>query len=258
VKGRLFQAGDEAVTVVNEAFARKMWGEEEPLGKRVLSNYDPYQVPLEVVGVVRQARDWRFSADEQIEMFVPWWHFAQQLNTVRYLVRTSGDPRALIAPARERVRSLDSRIPLEFTTLESEFTDSTAERRFVAGVLMVFAAAGLALALVGIFGVVSYSVAQRRREIGIRIALGARVGRVRAEARAAALGPTVVGLALGTAGAALMSRFVEALLYEGVPARDPGMYLGVMAVFLAAAALASDLPARRAASVDPASVLREE
>ncbi|HKJ03886.1 MAG TPA: FtsX-like permease family protein, partial [Longimicrobiales bacterium] len=258
VRGRLFEDGDESVTVVNEAFALRLWGDEDPIGKRVLSNFDPFQVPLEVVGVVRQARDWRFSAEEQMEMFVPWWHFAQQLNTIRYLVRTTGDPRDLVTPARARVMALESRIPLEFTTLASEFADSTAERRFTAGILLAFAGTGLVLALVGIFGVVSYSVAQRRREIGIRMALGARSGRVRAQARAAALIPTSAGLVLGIGGATLLSRFMEALLYEGVPPRDPLLDLGILAVFLGAAALAADLPARRAASVDPASVLRDE
>ncbi|MEJ2205935.1 MAG: ADOP family duplicated permease [Gemmatimonadota bacterium] len=258
VKGRLFKPGDQGVAVVNEAFARGLWGEDDALGKRVVSNFDPRMETLEVVGVVRQARDWRFAAEEQMEMFVPWWRYTQQVNTLRYLVRTTGDPGDLIAPARERVSALEARIPLEFTTLEDEFADSTAERRFVAGILLTFAATGLLLSLVGIFGVVSYAVAQRRREIGIRMALGARSDRVRAEARASALGPAVAGLLLGGAGAMLLSRFVEALLYEGVPPRDPVLYLGVAVVFLAAAAAASDLPARRAASADPAMVLREE
>jgi hypothetical protein len=258
VRGRLFEPGDEGVTVVNEAFARRLWGEEDPIGKRVLNNFDPFQVPLEVVGVVRQARDWRVSPEEQMEMFVPWWHFAQQLNSIQYLVRTSGDPRDLIGPARERVAGLESRIPLEFTTLASEFADTTAERRFVAGILVAFAGAGLVLALVGIFGVVSYSVAQRRREIGIRMALGARSGQVRSEVRGAALVATGAGLLTGAAGAALLSRSMESLLYEGVSPRDPVLYLGALALFLAAAALAADLPAGRAAAVDPASVLREE
>lgn len=258
VRGRLFAPGDERVTVVNEAFARRLWGDEDPIGKRVLSNYDPFQEPLEVIGVVRQARDWRVSPEEQMEMFVPWWHFAQQLNSIQYLVRTSGDPSDLIGAARERVMGLESRIPLEFTTMASSLADSTAERRFVAGVLLAFAGAGLVLALVGIFGVVSYSVAQRRREIGIRMALGARSGRVRAEARATALIASGAGLALGGGGAAFLSRYMESLLYEGVPPRDPILYLGVLALFLGAAALAADLPAAKAAAVDPASVLREE
>lgn len=258
VRGRHFRPGEERVTVVNEELARRLWGDGDPLGRRVLSNYDPYQEPLEVVGVVRQARDWRTDPGEQMEIFVPWWHFAQQLQDIRYLIRTPGDPSDLIDLVRQRVHALESRVPLEFTTLESEFAASTADRRFVAGVLGLFALSGLVLSLVGIFGVVSYSVAQRRREIGIRMALGAQTGRVRSEARASALRPTAVGLALGGGGAFLLAGFVDALLYEGVPARDPWMLAGVVGLFLAGALLASDLPARRASRTDPASVLRQD
>ena len=128
----------------------------------------------------------------------------------------------------------------------------------MASVLTAFAGVGLLLALVGIAGVVAYTVAQRRREIGIRMALGAGAGRVRREVRREVLVPTLAGLAAGLAAALLLSRFVKALLFESVSAHDPWTLAGVAAVFLVAAAVASDVPARRTASVEPAGVLRED
>jgi putative ABC transport system permease protein len=153
---------------------------------------------------------------------------------------------------------LNDRIPVEFATLEDELAASTADRRFVASILSVFAAVGLVLALVGIAGVVAYTVAQRRREIGIRMALGARAARVRSEVRRAVLGPTLIGLAAGLGGAILLSRFVDSLLFDGITGRDPGTLVAVALLFVAAALVSSDLPARRTAAVDPAGVLRED
>lgn len=258
VRGRFFTAGEEGVTVVDEAFARRMWGDQDPIGRRVISNYDPGQTGLEVVGVVRTARDWRFDAGDQMEMFVPWWAYAGSLHAIRYLIRTEGDPLALVDPVRDRVRASEPRIPVEFTTLASEFSASTADRRFVAAVLGSFAASGFVLALMGIFGIVSYTVASRRRDIGIRMALGAGAATVRREARLTALRPAGLGLVLGSVGALASTRLLESLLYEGVPARDPVVLVAVAGAFLLAAGVAADLPARRATGVDPVRVLREE
>lgn len=257
-RGRTFQEGEADVAVVNEALARRLWSGEDPIGRYVRSNFDPEGVQRRVVGVVAVARDWRVDAGEQMEMFVPWWERLDQIHAMRYLARTEGEAADLIGPVRERVRALNDRIPVEFATMEGEMASSMADRRFVASILAAFAAGGLILALVGIAGVVSYTVAQRRREIGIRLALGARSARVRSEIRREVLRPTVAGVAAGLAGAMLLSGFVEALLYEGVGARDPNTLVGVTVLFLGAALLASDLPARRTAAVDPAGVLREE
>ncbi len=258
LRGRLFERGDRDVAVVNDAFARRLWGEEDPVGKRVASNFDSAGTSLRVIGVVGVARDWRVDPAEQMEMFEPWWTRLDQVQTVRYLLRTDGDPADLVAPARARVHALNDRIPVEFATLEEELAASTADRRFVASILSVFAAVGLVLALVGVAGVVAYTVAQRRREIGIRMALGARAARVRSEVRRAVLGPTLVGLAAGLGGAILLSRFVDSLLFDGITGRDPGTLVAVALLFGAAALVSSDLPARRTAAVDPAVVLREE
>lgn len=258
LRGRTFADGETDVAVVNEAFARRMWGDEDAVGRYVRSNYDPMDTRRRVVGVVAVARDWRMSEEQQMEMFVPWWERLDQVHAMRYMIRTTGDAASLIPPVRERVRALNGRIPVEFATLEGELASSMADRRFVAGVLAAFAAVGLALALVGIAGVVSYTVAQRRREIGIRMALGAASARVRAEIRGEVLRPTLIGLGAGIGCALLLSRFVEALLYEGVGARDPGTLAAVGLLFVAAALLASDLPARRSATVDPVRVLRQE
>jgi len=258
LRGRLFEPGDRDVAVVNDAFARRLWGEGDPIGRRVASNFDSAGTALRVIGVVGLARDWRMDPAEQMEMFEPWWTRLDQVQTLRFLLRTNGDPSDLVAPARARVRDLNDRIPVEFTTLEGALAASTADRRFVASILSVFAAVGLVLALVGIAGVVAYTVAQRRREIGIRMALGARAARVRSEVRRAVLGPTLIGLGAGLAGAVLLSRFLDSLLFEGITGRDPDTLTAVAFLFSGAALLAGDLPARRSAAVDPARVLRED
>jgi len=258
LEGRFFASGDRDVAIVNAAMARELWGDEDPIGQRVASNFDSAGTSLRVVGVVGVARDWRMDPADQMEMFEPWWTRLDEVRTLRYLIRTEGRPADLIAPVRTRVRALNDRIPVEFATLEDELSATTADRRFVASVLSAFAGVGLVLALVGIGGVVAYSVAQRRREIGIRMALGAGAVRVRRQVRAEVLGPTLLGLAAGLAGAFLLSGTVQALLYEGVSAHDPWTLAGVAVAFFGAAALASDVPARRTAAIEPAGVLRSD
>jgi predicted permease len=258
LKGRLFEPGDRDVAIVNEALARGLWGDEDPIGQHVASNFDAAGTALRVVGVVGVARDWRMDQADQMEMFEPWWSQLGQVTTMRYLIRTDGRASALIAPVRERVRALNQRVPVEFATLEGELAASTADRRFVASVLAAFALVGLVLALVGIAGVVAYTVAQRRREIAIRMALGAAASRVRREVRAEVLRPTLVGLVVGLAAASALSRFVRSVLYEGVGPHDPATLAGVAALFLVAALATSDIPARRTAAVEPAGVLRED
>jgi putative ABC transport system permease protein len=174
------------------------------------------------------------------------------------VVRTSGDPLALAPDIRRLVREVDPELPLaEPRPLSSIVAGSVAQPRFYAALLGLFAAVALALALVGIFGVTSYSVAQRRREIGIRIALGARRRGVVALVMRRALALCAVGLAAGAAVAFGATRVMESQLF-GVTASDPATFAAVLALLAASAAAASLVPARRAAAVDPVVALRGE
>jgi putative ABC transport system permease protein len=256
LRGRLLESSDVDAGVINESLAALLWPDGDPLGKRIVSNYDQ-STPIEVVGVVADARDWRWERGSQTELYVPWRSRPSHIQgPLRFLIRTADDPATLAPVARERLRALNPSVPAEFETLRSTLASSVADRRFVASILLAFAGTGLVLALIGVFGVVAYTVERRRREIGIRLALGAETGRVRREVRGRALRAVGAGVALGAMGALAASRFVEALLYE-VDARDPATLAAVAVLFLGTTALASELPARRASRVAPASVLRE-
>lgn len=172
-------------------------------------------------------------------------------------LRTEGDPASLAVPARRAIHELASDVPVyDARTLASRVADATAQARFIALLLALFAAAALVLAAVGIYGVVSYAVSRRTREIGIRVALGA----TRADVlrlvvgRSAAL--ALAGLVFGLIGAVLTSRVLRTLLFAVTPT-DPGTYLVVLVLMLAAALLASWVPARRAASIHPSDALRD-
>ena len=266
VRGRGITRQDTDAGVVNVSLARFLWGDDDPIGKSVVSNYGGSDRPIQVVGVVEDAQDWRWDAGSQTELFVPWWRWEDHLrDPVRFFVRADGDAQALAAPARERLRALHAQVPVEFELLSSALGATVADRRFVVWVLVAFAAAGGLLALIGVFGVVAYTVARRRREIrpaepcggpGIRVTLGATGQQVRRDVRRPTLmaigGGTLVGILLVVMAGGL----IESLLYD-VPARSPLFLMAVALVFLATAWIASELPARRAMRVDPAQVLKD-
>lgn len=257
VSGRLFEPRDTDVTVINQSLARVLFGDEDPIGRRVISNYNGQGTPSQVIGVVADARHWEWGEGSQPEMYVPWWNHVDHLAaSVSLMIRTSGDPAAVIVPARARLRDLNAQVPSSFTPMRTAIGASVADRAFVMWILVGFGAIGLLLAAIGIIGVVSYSVAHRRREIGIRLALGAHGSRVRAQVRGEALRSVSLGVAIGIATAFGLAGLVQGLLYD-VPARDPMTFLGVALLVLAAATLASDLPARRTVGIPPSEALRE-
>ncbi|MGD8279313.1 MAG: ABC transporter permease [Gemmatimonadota bacterium] len=265
LRGRLFDErdgpGKPLVTVVNESFARAVWGDEDPIGKRVEHAWDTQTEGggefAEVIGVVADARDWKQPAGAQPEMFVSWRQRPQYLNPAYAVVRTGTAPEGLARVARTTVRDIDPDVPARVTSLTTLLGDTMADRRFTLQALGAFAAAALLLALVGIWGVVSHAVARRKREIGIRLALGAEQGGVvsmiqRSAMRTVAIG-TVLGLVLAWVGTGLM----RALLFDVSPT-DPKTFLAATLLLVAAAAVASWVPARRASRVDPIRTLREE
>jgi putative ABC transport system permease protein len=265
LKGRLFDQrdgpGTPLVTVVNESFARAVWGDENPIGKRVKHAWDTQTEGggefAEVIGVVADARDWRQPAGRQPEMFVSWRQRPQYLQSSYAVVRTSSSPESIARATRSVVRDLDPDVPARVASLTTFIGDTVADRRFTLQALGAFAAAALLLALVGIWGVVSHAVARRKREIGIRIALGAEQGAVVSMVQSSAMRTVLFGTVLGLVLAWMGTGLMRTLLFD-VSATDPATFAATTAMLVAAAALASWIPARRASKVDPIRTLRDE
>ncbi|HLU38256.1 MAG TPA: ABC transporter permease [Planctomycetota bacterium] len=257
VRGRASTAEDRAgslpVVVVNETFARRFWPGEDALGKRI--RYDGERF-AEVVGVARDGKYRSLTEEPRPYVWIP---FAQQYRAdMTVHIRTAGDPLALAAAVRAQVRALDPDLPITgLKALEEHFGLALLPQRAGASLLGSFGVLGLLLAAVGLYGVVAYGVGQRTREIGIRMALGARTDDVTrlVVRQGAALGAT--GLAIGVALAAGAARLITGLLY-GVRPLDPVTFAAVALVLGGTVLAASWLPARRAARVDPMAALRGE
>ena len=256
VAGRTFSEDDhentQPVLVINQRFAERYWPGESAVGKRVTVR----SAEREVVGVVETGKYRSLGEDPLPFMYLP---FEQAFNSAMTLhVRTAGPPESVFPRVVEEVRRLDAGLPLyDVRTMESHLGISMLPARLAGWVLGGFGALGLFLAAIGIYGVMAYSVAQRNREIGIRVALGA--------ARSQVIGMVVrqgmlivgIGTAAGLVAAVVAAQLIRGLLYTE-SAFDPVTFVGVPAVLLAAAALATYLPARRAAGVDPVRALKTE
>ena len=262
LKGRRFTAGDAAgglpVVIVNEAFERRYFPDGDPLGRRVAfgSAPAPDTAWYTIVGVVRDTRRAGVDRAPWAEMYFPQ---AQAQDPAMFVVlRTSGDPVALAAAARAAVWSLDRTQAVSSVRTLRDMVDRTqANRRFTTLLLLVFACVALALAAVGVYGVIAYSTAQRTQEIGIRMALGAGRSDVLRLVLGEGVRIGVFGLAIGIAGAAFASRLLTGLLF-GVPRWDPLTFVAVPLLLLAIAAIASWIPARRAVRLDPVRAMRAD
>jgi putative ABC transport system permease protein len=259
LKGRGLNEGDTAeapgVALVNEAMARKYFPGEDPLGKRIVLDRTPPRA-LEIVGVVA---DLRYVTPELApfpEIYAsyladPWHHMS-------LAVRASGDPARLVSAVRAELLKMDRDVPLaNVKTMEQYVADSVSPQRFSASLLTLFACAALALAALGVYGVVSGSVAQRTREIGIRVALGARGRDVLRMVVWQGMWLALAGVAVGLAASLALTRLMSGLLY-GVSATDPLTFAAVSLLLAAVALLACLVPARRATKVDPMVALRYE
>jgi putative ABC transport system permease protein len=253
VSGRLFDArdrrGGRPVAIVNETLAHTLFQGRNPLGRRINSS-------VTVVGVVADIRHRALDDKVWPELFFP---FEQSPSPwITLLVRGTADPSALAAPIRRVARAIDPGQPLfDVELLERRVSKSLAERRERATVLGAFAALALVIAIVGIYGVMSYSAARRRHEIGVRMALGARRRDVLRMVVGSGLRMAAFGMAIGLAGALLITRVLRTFLY-GIGPADRITFCLVCAILGAAAFLASYLPARRAAAVDPMVALRQK
>jgi predicted permease len=253
VAGRFFDARDgrngAPVAIVNQALARGLFQGGNPLGRRINST-------VTVVGVVADIRHRALDDKVWPELFFPFEQSPSPWITV--LVRGAGDPSALAAPIRRVAQAIDPGQPLfDVELLERRVSESLAERRERATVLGSFAALALLIAVVGIYGVMSYSVARRTHEIGLRMALGAGRSDVLRMVVGSGLRMAAFGMAIGLAGALLVTRVLRTFLY-GIEPTDRTTFCLVCAILGAAAVFASYLPARRAATVDPMAALRRE
>lgn len=262
VEGREFGPDDVPgsalpAAIVNESFVRRIWPGSPATGRRLRLMLQSGPGPwLTVVGVVGDVRHHGLDRPAEPEVYVPYAQAPVESMTV--VVRTGGDPASLLGAARAEVRRLDPGIPLERTApVARVVSGSVDEPRIRALVLNGFGALALLLAAVGIYGVMSYSVAQRTRETGVRMALGARSGQVLGQVVREGLLSAAGGVALGLAGSWAVSRLLGRFLFRVEPA-DPVTFVAVAGLLLLVAAIASYVPARRAASVDPVLALRGE
>ena len=259
LKGRWFDDHDTAesqpVVMINETMARQLApNNEEVLGKRIKHGFK--RPVAEVVGVIGDVKYAGLDQQTKPEMYVP---FAQRSwPFMRIVARTKSDPSLVVGPIREALKGIDKDQPIDkVTTMSSVVSRSIGARRFYMQLLGMFAALAFILAAVGIYGVVSYSVAQRTREIGIRVALGAQSRDVLGLVVKEALRLTVLGVILGLAGAFAATRILRSLLFEVTPT-DPATFICLSLLLTLVALLASYIPARRATKVDPLLALRWE
>jgi putative ABC transport system permease protein len=259
VRGRPFGDQDTAtspgVVLINEAMAKRYWPGEDAVGKAISVSVGQYKGRRQVVGVVSNVRRSALSDEPRPEMYVP---YAQHPERYVYMVVRARENALSLAPVvRGEVLAIDKDQPVtQVRAMTQVVTDSESRRRFNLLLMCLFAGLALVLALVGIYGVVAYSVTQRAHEIGIRMALGAKPGRViRLIVRQGML-PVLVGAAGGLFAAYALTRVMSSMLF-GVSATDPAVFLSAPAALLLIALLAIYLPARRTTKIDPVTVLRQ-
>ncbi|HTH02418.1 MAG TPA: ABC transporter permease [Vicinamibacterales bacterium] len=258
LEGDSIQPSPDAPRVwINQTMARSAWPGRPAVGRRLkLTNYDRDAAWYTVAGVVGDTRYTGLDRALRPQVYV---YFTQDpKEQMAIVLRSYGDPSLLVASARQAVQSLDPNQPIaRVRTMEQIVTTSVANRRFQMALIGVFAVLAVALAVVGLYAVVSYSVAERIHEMGLRLALGARPANLVALVLGEGLRLVMLGLAIGIGAALVLTRFLETLLF-GVDARDTITFLLAPAVLLGAALLGCLAPARRAMRVDPAVALRGE
>jgi len=262
--GRVFDErdvkSDTHVVIANQAFVQKYFGNKDAVGKRMRfgAGHGEPQPWDTIVGVVGNVRHARLDREADPEVFTPFGRGGMPETFAGFALRTQGDPRSLVAAVRDAVLEVDPEQPIfDARAMEDRIAEAASGTRFNATLLGFFGFVALALAAVGVYGVIAYSVAERTHEIGIRVALGASREDVAGMVMGQGMLMTVVGLVVGLAGAVFATRFLSCLLY-GIQPRDP-LVLGAAALVLGVVAMmACWVPARRAMRVDPMVALRHE
>jgi len=274
LRGRLFtsndRAGRERVAIVSESLALRFWHEDDPIGKRIKWGVRDSDAPwMTVVGVVSDVRESRLDQEARIHTYTPYLQERSQdigdelvgfgmLRRLHLAVWTAGDPALLVEPVRHEIQRLDAALAIaNVQTMEQQVARAAAPQRAGAGLLGLFAAAALLMASVGLYGLLAYGVAQRGREIGVRMALGAERPQVIGMVLSQGMKLVAVGLVLGLGAAFFATCTLQTLLYE-TRARDAWSFVTAPIVLVLATLVACALPALRAARIDPVEALRLE
>ena len=257
LRGRFFTEHDNELSsgaaIVNETLAQRFWPNQDPIGKQLI--VARAELHEEVVGVVADVKTSALDSDAGGELYSP--YPQRPWPGMIIAVKTSGNPMSMASAVRKQIAQVDGDLPVTAVrSMEDVVSESFGQRQLTLWLLGAFAAAALVLAAIGIYGLLAYSVEQRRQEMGIRRALGARPADIVRLVLRQGLGLTLAGIAAGLAGAFLIGRALEALLFHVSPT-DPVIYAGMALLFLAVALIASYLPARRALRVDPVVAIRE-
>ena len=265
LRGRSFTDGDgidsPPVAIVSQDAAKKLWGDSDPIGRTFYRAADANKTMFTVVGIVADVRNTALNQQSPALYYPLAWRVGlarPKVVVMDVVARTEGSPNALVPTLRQKVLELDSEIPLaNVRTMEEWISNSAAQPRLNARLLTLFAAMALLIAAIGIYAVLAYSVTQRTREIGLRMALGAQPGGVLRLVVGEGMRVGLIGIGAGLLGALAISRLMASLVY-GVPVRDPGTFAGVAIALTMVALAACFVPARRASKVDPMVALRYE
>jgi putative ABC transport system permease protein len=264
LRGRMFDARDKAdgqhVAVISQSLAQRYWPNDDAIGKRIqYGNMDTDKHLMEIVGIVADVRDANLERPPEPTFYgyslqrPQWW----QVSRLAVVIRTQTEPQTLIPSLRNTVQSLRSDAPVSFSTLKQVFSDSFDARRFSLTLFVVFGVVALLITVIGLYGMLSYSVTERTREMGIRMALGAQRSSVLRLVIRQGLQLAAVGVVLGLIGAWGLTRLMTTLLF-GVTPTDSVTLVAVVATLALVALIACYVPARRATKVDPLVALREE
>jgi predicted permease len=260
VRGRDFDERDirdaPRTAIVNEALAKRALPGRDIIGHKIVCAFDSLE-PMTIIGVAADVRQSGPADESRPECYMPYLQHFYNGATLSLVVRTENDPMQLAETIRRTARELAPGVPLRFTTLDALTAQNVAQPRFRALLIGAFGAVALVLAIVGVFGVMAYSVSQRTAEIGLRIALGATSSQILRLLSGRAIVMVGMGLAFGFVGSALTTRFLASLLFAVEPS-DPLTYVAVAAILASASLIALYVPAFRATRVDPLVALRCE
>jgi putative ABC transport system permease protein len=262
LNGRLFNDGDGPTTphvaVISDSLAQQKWPGENPIGHTIeFGSMDGDLRLLTIIGVAGDVRTHSLEIAPRPTVYVNYRQRPRNTSQFNLVLWTNSDPAGVFSAVRRVLSQLDPTVPPRFNTFDQIFSESLNSRRFNLMLVGVFAIAALLLAMAGVFGVLAYSVAQRTRELGVRIALGATKGNVLKMVLKQALVTATIGIVLGLVGSFLLTRTMRSLLFEVSPT-DPVIIVGVVLLIVFIALLASFIPARRATRVDPMVALRSE
>jgi putative ABC transport system permease protein len=260
LRGRTFtdqeEIGNPWRVVVSHRVAELLWPGEDPIGRTMILWKGQDNREAEVIGVVGDMRERGLAADPTLATYLP--YRGGGWTPIQVVVHAAGEPSAVVPLLREALAEIDPTLPIaDVQTLDEVVTESLASSQFVTVLVGAFAGVAMLLALAGVYGVLAYSVSRRTGEIGVRLALGASHGSVLRLIVGQGMQPVAIGVGVGLAGAFVLSRLLETLLF-GVTAGDPLTYAAAAGLLTLAAVVSCYLPARQALAVDPVTALRED